>query len=97
MPYKDPLVQKIRKKQIRENRLNFIRSLKSRPCTDCGVQYSWWIMQFDHLGDKDFTISRMGGTTMSIEKILKEVAKCEIVCANCHADRSYRRRTATLA
>lgn len=46
-------------------------------------------MQFDHLGDKLFTISNAGAT--SVERLLAEIAKCEVVCANCHAERTYQR------
>lgn len=47
-------------------------------------------MHFDHLGDKLFEIS--DSLTYSIDRILREVEKCELVCANCHAVRTYNRR-----
>lgn len=39
-------------------------------------------LDFHHLGDKDKTVSQMRG--MSDERVLDEIAKCVIVCANCH-------------
>ena len=30
----------------------FIRSLKAKPCTDCGREYPHYVMDFDHLGDR---------------------------------------------
>lgn len=68
-----------------------IREAKNRPCTDCGVQYPYYVMQFDHVGDdKLFNIGAYGPTSKR-SLLLDEIAKCEIVCANCHAERSYQR------
>jgi hypothetical protein len=47
-------------------------------------------MTFDHVrGTKLFDVGR--GFWGTRARILEEVAKCEKVCANCHADRTYRR------
>ncbi len=69
----------------------FIRSLKKSPCVDCGKSYPFYVMHFDHLRDKKRGLSDM--KTASKETILKEVSKCELVCANCHAERTYQRST----
>ena len=62
------------------------------PCADCGVIYPPYVMQFDHLGDvKDRDIAQMVNGALSEERIRAEMAKCEIVCANCHAERTYQR------
>jgi hypothetical protein len=64
-------------------------SYKSKPCCDCDIQYPPWIMQFDHVrGKKEFTISqsRFDKTLLQLEE---EIAKCEVVCANCHAHRTF--------
>ena len=60
---------------------------RDHPCVDCG-ETDPIVLEFDHLADKDFDI----GTSLDRrpwEAILAEIAKCEVVCANCH-----RRRTA---
>lgn len=63
------------------------------PCADCGEVYPHYVMDYDHLGDKEFEISdRPGGR--SKERLLAEIAKCELVCANCHRERSHQRRLA---
>lgn len=64
---------------------------KMVPCADCGVQYNPWIMQFDHrdIHAKKFTIGKTG--KMSSEKrLIEEIAKCDVVCANCHCDRTHK-------
>jgi hypothetical protein len=69
-----------------------LRELKeSAPCADCGLYFPAYVMDFDHLPgtDKVNDISQMarGGR----ERLLAEIPKCEIVCANCHAQRTWER------
>jgi len=47
-------------------------------------------MQFDHLSDKEFVLAK--ARLFSKKKILEEIHKCEVVCANCHAERTHKRR-----
>lgn len=60
-------------------------------CADCGEDYPYWMLEFDHLRDKEFNISRYRNITMSLDKIKEEIAKCEVVCANCHKNRTHYR------
>lgn len=69
----------------------FINAHKVNPCLDCGVKYPPYVMQFDHTrGKKLFTIGE--NRHRSEKQILEEIAKCDLVCANCHAERTYQRR-----
>lgn len=61
--------------------------MKDKKCTDCG-ESDLLVLEFDHLEGKTFNIST-GVGEMSWPNMLKEISKCEVVCANCH-----RRRTA---
>jgi hypothetical protein len=72
-----------------------IHEAKNRPCTDCGIQYPYYVMEFDHLDAdaKHFNVSA-GVTRASHERLLAEIAKCEVVCANCHAERTHQRKQA---
>lgn len=45
------------------------------------------VLEFDHLGDKQFTTARRF-RYLKWETVLAEMEKCDLVCANCH-----RRRT----
>lgn len=69
---------------------DWFNELKSAPCTDCKVQYPSYVMQWDHLGGKEFTIGN-NIYRLSYKKIKEEIAKCELVCANCHAIRTHNR------
>jgi hypothetical protein len=58
------------------------------PCVDCGER-DIIVLQFDHQGDKVMGVSDMVTNGRTWERILTEIAKCEVVCAN-----DYLRRTA---
>lgn len=78
-------------KQIETN-VAYVSDLKeSTPCTDCKQKYPYYVMEFDHLGDKRDNISRMARHGLSLDTIKSEIAKCEIVCANCHRFRTHLR------
>jgi hypothetical protein len=71
-----------------------VREAKNRPCTDCGVRYPHYVMQFDHLPEHTKLFGINGGyKSRGLGAIMAEIAKCELVCANCHAERTYRRST----
>lgn len=62
------------------------------PCVDCG-ETDPVVLEFDHLGDKSFTVTQ-GLAERRWQSILDEIAKCEVVCANCHRRRTSSRRGA---
>ena len=73
---------------------DFIRKLKEGPCTDCGGTFHFSAMDFDHLDSstKLFNVSRMARYGSGITSVLAEIAKCELVCSNCHRVRSFNRK-----
>lgn len=64
-----------------------VNYLKIHPCVDCGEK-DILVLEFDHIRDKENVISKMVRSS-SRRKLLLEIQKCEIRCANCH-----RRKTA---
>ena len=65
---------------------------ESKPCADCGQYFHHAAMGWDHLpgSDKHNDVSNL--RRISRRAVLAEIEKCELVCANCHAVRSYERR-----
>lgn len=57
-------------------------------CRDCGNN-DWRVLQFDHLYDKVFNIADAVANGYAIDKIKKEIEKCEIRCANCHMIKTF--------
>jgi hypothetical protein len=52
-------------------------------------------MDLDHRpgSDKLFPVAiAVSGGVYPLQKIVAEIAKCDVVCANCHRERTYRRR-----
>ena len=63
---------------------------KANPCTDCGDCFPPVAMDFDHVhGEKVKEVSAMW--SWSFDKVLIELDKCELVCANCHRTRTKHR------
>lgn len=80
-------------KKSSDNRLaaqELIKSAKDKPCADCGLKYPPYVMDFDHLSDKSFNIGRHEGRSLNVLQI--EIDKCEVVCANCHRERTWQRK-----
>lgn len=78
------------RKNKRKQNQRFIQDHKeSKPCMDCGVKYPYYVMDFDHIDNKDYNVSQM--LTLSSNTILKEIEKCNLVCSNCHRIRTYKR------
>ncbi len=71
-----------------------IRESKNVPCKDCGISYPFYVMDFDHLDQttKRFELAHALTGRFSIKDISTEISKCEVVCSNCHRERTYKRK-----
>lgn len=83
-----------RQKQQFKQRLVDIKQTSG--CVDCGERNPV-VLDFDHLKDKKYNVSRMIHEGFSWKAIAREIAKCEVVCANCHRIRTHLRLTAKTA
>ena len=72
---------------------NLIIESKSVPCKDCGQRFPTYCMDFDHLPGykKIFNISKYQRQNKSLQQVINEITKCEVVCANCHRIRTFTR------
>ncbi|HYK97286.1 MAG TPA: hypothetical protein VEU77_02725 [Candidatus Acidoferrales bacterium] len=74
--------------------LDWLRELRRVPCMDCGGRFAPWVMDFDHRDptDKLFDLGAGKSSVMLKNRAVleAEVAKCDIVCANCHRMRTHR-------
>ena len=80
---------RVRKRTV-ERRI-FIDQLKTEsPCMDCGNFFPAVCMDFDHVrGNKVAPVSKM--LSLKLSKLQDELAKCELVCSNCHRLRTVKR------
>ena len=87
-------VDRIQMRKVRRRELiEWYRSLKSAACVDCGGTFHHAAMHWDHLpgASKRREISYMVLRGFRCRTILEEMSKCELVCANCHAVRTFDR------
>jgi len=68
-----------------KNRREWLESLKNRPCDRCHIAYASYVLDWHHRnpGEKSFSLGR-GGWLYSKQRILDEIVKCDLLCANCH-------------
>lgn len=100
-----PCMKKYRKNHYEQNKTKVRASINDRKqknkdniwkykcnsqCKDCGFSDPR-CLEFDHLRDKEFNVSQMAQRGLSWDRILKEINKCEVVCANCHRVRTHTR------
>lgn len=81
----------IRRHRAYLEKRKFINKIKNKPCVDCGIKYPYYVMDLDHKTGKGKVkeVGYMTSRNWSLEKIKKEVEKCEVVCANCHRIRTF--------
>lgn len=61
-------------------------------CADCGYRQHAAALDFDHAGSEKVANVSALLRRVPWEQVLVEVAKCEVVCANCHRIRTYNER-----
>lgn len=107
MPYKDPEKQKeaqrksyfknidknrIKNKTYREKVREYVRTQKeSGPCMDCGVSYPYYVMEYDHIEDNKIRSVAKITSNGSMDQVIKEITKCDLICSNCHKVRTWER------
>jgi hypothetical protein len=84
-------VIRARNKAAWEHCRALLNAAKEVPCMDCGVEYPPYIMDFDHRDPSQKTGEVTRLVTHGEKRVLEEIAKCDIVCANCHRERTHSR------
>lgn len=86
-----------RRALIRERKAaiyEYIQNVKNQShCVDCGQRHPA-TLHFHHLNSEDklFNIGEAVDKGFSLDTIKKEIEKCIVLCANCHAIRHYNMR-----
>ena len=74
-----------------ENRRAVLQYLENHPCVDCG-EANPIVLEFDHVrGVKAGDISSMV-YKQTKARVLEEIKKCEVRCANCHRVKTFKER-----
>lgn len=77
--------------RVRKTVREWIRDyLREHPCVDCG-ETNPIVLEFDHVrGKKEFNIGEATSKGRSLKRVQAEVEKCEVRCANCHRQKTYK-------
>jgi len=80
-----------RNEKRRQERFSFLRKyFGDHPCVDCG-ELDIRVLEFDHVkGNKIAAVSSLISHNRNWGKVLEEIAKCEVRCANCHKKKTHR-------
>lgn len=91
--YKDnPDAYLVRARKIQKEASDLLTKLKDNQlCMDCSVRYPYYVLTYDHRdpSTKLGNLRELCGNGK--EALLREIDKCDLVCANCHAIRTYKR------
>jgi hypothetical protein len=80
-PEKYRAIQKALGKR-RQTELGAIKTLAG--CKDCGYRAHPAALDFHHLDKKTFSLSRAASKGASLARLLQEISRCVVLCANCH-------------
>lgn len=96
--YRDKNREKVREANRKRYAVagEFCNQYKDRPCADCGGVFHYSAMDFDHRPGEGRGVHhkvKMKQLAMTSKaRFLAEVQKCDVVCANCHRVRMWKRR-----
>jgi hypothetical protein len=66
------------------NREHVLGYLLTHPCVDCGEDDPVRL-EFDHVREEKLTeVSRLANDPANLNKVIQEIAKCDVRCVNCH-------------
>jgi len=81
---------KTRKKELQKRRrrdlVDRVREyLSEHPCSEC-EEADIFVLDFDHIDrdNKHLAISDMLRLGYGLKRIMEEIGKCRVLCANCH-------------
>ena len=85
----------VRRRKGREKfKKELARIKEDSGCVDCKKNFPHYVLEFDHVperGEKVDGIYKIG-VNSGFTEAMKEIKKCDIVCANCHKTRTYKRK-----
>src|SRR5208282_531765 len=70
--------------EARRRNRDFLQTYKaSKGCARCSIRDSR-VLEFHHVGEKEINVARAAGLGWSLERLMTEIEKCIVLCANCH-------------
>ena len=69
-----------------------VRDAKDVPCMDCGIRWPIECMDLDYRApvENTFNLAKISPVALPpLQAVKNEIAKCDVVCANCHRIRTH--------
>ena len=76
-------------RRIRAECRDLVRIAKSRPCADCRQSFPTYVMDLHHVRGDKITHLGSGSLYNSRRLTIAEIAKCVVLCSNCHRIRTF--------
>lgn len=78
---------------IEETRRFLLEYLQEHPCIDCGTTDPL-VLEFDHRdpSEKASSVAVLARSGYPLSRVIREIAKCDVRCANCHRRRTHLQR-----
>lgn len=80
------------RKRTKLLRKQFNEVKEALPCLDCKKSYPYYVMDYDHRDGEQKTLE-VSTLVMkgNVKALAEEIGKCDLVCSNCHRERTYNR------
>ena|ERR1041385_2202337 len=92
---KSRFIEKNRRNKNRQRRRRraILLENKRRQCADCGGTFHPWVMEFDQRESsiKEAVVANLVSKGCTDARVVEEMSKCDVVCANCRRMRTYSR------
>ena len=84
--------KKATNKAYQQSRRDIINKIKmDKGCFKCGYKAHAAALDFNHVrGDKKFNVSQ--DPKVALHRLMAEIDKCEVLCANCHRIHTFENR-----
>ncbi len=80
-----------KKQAIGRCRVRILQYLQKHSCVDCG-ENDPNVLEFDHIEGKRRSITQIVLDGVAWERIMEEITRCEVRCANCHRKKTARQQ-----
>lgn len=89
--YKEnPVAYKERAAKIEKEARDLMHDLKdNKPCVDCNRLFPFYVLDYHHKDSSKKTTEVGNLTCYGKARVLEEIQKCDLLCANCHRLRTH--------
>jgi len=77
--------------KVQQEAILFIRDSKdNQPCKVCNTRYPHYVLDYHHRDSTSKIDNIMSLASAGKQKVAEEMAKCDLICSNCHRFRTFK-------